>query len=82
MFSNHPGYGDLRDPGNTLPVWLHRAGYRTGFMGKFLNGYNDVAGMSPAPGFDRWFQFIRFPGYYNYEVSDEGRRVRYGHRAP
>ncbi len=80
VFSNHPGYSDLSDPGNTLPVWLDRAGYRTGFVGKFLNGYNDVAGVSPAPGFDRWFQFIKYPGYYRYEVSDEGRRVRYGHQ--
>jgi N-acetylglucosamine-6-sulfatase len=80
VFSNHPGYGDLRDPGNTLPVWLHKAGYRTGFVGKFLNGYNDLAGASPAPGFDRWFQFIKYPGYYDYAVSDDGRIARYGHR--
>jgi arylsulfatase A-like enzyme len=26
---NIPGYGALGDPGNTLPVWLRRAGYRT-----------------------------------------------------
>jgi N-acetylglucosamine-6-sulfatase len=80
VFSNHPGYPDLRDPQNTLPVWLHHAGYRTGFVGKFLNGYNDLAGASPAPGFDRWFQFIRYPGYYDYEVSDDGRIAHYGHR--
>jgi N-acetylglucosamine-6-sulfatase len=80
VFSNHPGYGDLREPGNTLGVWLQRAGYRTGLMGKFLNGYNDVAGLKPAPGFDRWFQFIRYPGYYDYRVSDQGRLALYGHR--
>jgi arylsulfatase A-like enzyme len=80
VFSNNPGYGDLRDPQNTLPVWLHQAGYRTGFVGKFLNGYSDLAGLGPAPGFDRWFAFVGYPGYYNYEVSDNGRRVRYGHR--
>ena len=80
VFSNNPGYRNLRDPQNTLSVWLHKAGYRTGLIGKFLNGYNGLAGLSAAPGFDRWFQFVNHPGYYGYEVSDHGRLVRYGHR--
>src|SRR4051812_28499432 len=54
VFTNTPGYASLRQPRNTLPVWLQRAGYRTGFVGKFLNGYTDVAGPTPAPGFDDW----------------------------
>ncbi len=32
------GFRALRD-GSTLPVWLHRAGYDTTFLGKYLNGY-------------------------------------------
>jgi arylsulfatase A-like enzyme len=64
VFTNVPGYADLRDPRSTLAVWLHRAGYRTGLVGKFLNGYSDVEGTSPAPGFDRWFSFVGFPDYY------------------
>ena len=48
VFSNHPGYGDLRDPGNTLPVWLQNAGYRTGLFGKFMNHYEDVSGRGSA----------------------------------
>src|SRR3954452_25527850 len=34
------GYSKLAPTlGNTLPVWLQRAGYYTGHVGKFLNGY-------------------------------------------
>ena len=80
VFSNHPGYADLRDPGNTLPVWLQNAGYRTGLFGKFMNHYEDVSGAAPAPGFDRWFAFLGGSSeYFNYRVSDNGAIRRYGH---
>ena len=80
VFSNDPGYPSLRDPQNTLPVWLQRAGYRTGFIGKYLNSYTDVAGATPAPGWDRWFAFMSFPGYFDYNVSRNGRIRHFGHR--
>jgi arylsulfatase A-like enzyme len=40
VWSQAPPYGfqALHD-GSTLPVWLHRAGYDTSFLGKYLNGY-------------------------------------------
>jgi arylsulfatase A-like enzyme len=79
VFSNHPGYAELRDPSNTLPVWLHRAGYRTAIFGKFLNHYDEVGGASPAPGFDRWFE-VQGSSYYGYRVSDDGIARNYGHR--
>src|SRR6476659_679433 len=72
VFSNVGAYKDLRDKRDTLPVWLRGAGYRTGFIGKFLNKYSNVAGAKPAPGFDRWFSYIGTPSYYNYTVSDDG----------
>jgi len=31
--------GDRLNDANTLPVWLDRADYRTGLIGKYLNGY-------------------------------------------
>jgi N-acetylglucosamine-6-sulfatase len=45
--------GDKLDDTNTLPVWLDNAGYRTGLIGKYLNGYpwNKGAGYVP-PGWD------------------------------
>ena len=41
--SNRLGYVALREKINTLPAWLHRAGYRTVHVGKYLNGYEAVA---------------------------------------
>lgn len=78
VLSNDPGYPSLIGKGNTLPVWLRRAGYRTAFVGKFLNGYETFAGNSPAPGFDRWFGFNDRPGYYDYTVSADGAPRSYG----
>lgn len=52
---------------STVGVYLDRAGYRTGFMGKFLNGYRPLGGgggesgepVYPEkyvpPGWDEWF---------------------------
>jgi N-acetylglucosamine-6-sulfatase len=81
VFSNHPGYRDLRDPQDTLPVWLHDAGYATGMFGKFMNHYSHVGGKGPAPGFERWFAFLDAKAhYYDYEVSDNGTVRSYGHR--
>ena len=65
VFSNRPGYADLRDPQNTLPVWLQNSGYRTGLFGKFMNHYSDGAGALPAPGFDRWFALLDGRGSYS-----------------
>ncbi len=78
VFSNDPGYGSLRDKHTTLPVWLHRAGYATALVGKFLNHYTDLQGATPAPGFDRWFSYDGHPGYYNYGVSDDGKHLQFG----
>ncbi len=38
--------------GNSLPVWLQDAGYKTMMIGKFLNLYNHRVGV--PPGWDRW----------------------------
>ncbi len=75
VFSNRPGYPALVDRGNTLPVWLDRAGYRTGMIGKFLNRYRSDR---PAPGFDEWFAGTGT--YFGYNVSDNGTVRHYGTR--
>jgi N-acetylglucosamine-6-sulfatase len=80
VFSNDPGYASLNGKHDTLPRWLHRAGYRTGFVGKFLNQYSTVAGNAGAPGFDDWFGFLEPPGYYHYAVSDNGTPESFGDR--
>jgi N-acetylglucosamine-6-sulfatase len=78
VFSNDPGYPTLRQKADTLPVWLGRAGYRTGFVGKFLNGYVDDAGYAPAPGFDSWFAYDASLSYLDYTVSEGGQPRSFG----
>jgi N-acetylglucosamine-6-sulfatase len=43
---------------DTLPVWLQAAGYRTGFVGKYVNGYGENGDTEPdtyvPPGWDEW----------------------------
>src|SRR5690349_8668226 len=57
----HGGFQAL-DPTEEASAWFRDAGYRTGFVGKFLNGYgpNDVR---PA-GWSRWDALTR--GVYDY----------------
>ncbi len=47
------GYYKL-DNTNTLPVWLHDAGYETAFMGKYLNEYGERDQLETPPGWDNW----------------------------
>ncbi|HYH61560.1 MAG TPA: sulfatase, partial [Solirubrobacterales bacterium] len=51
------GLGKLSQK-DTLPVWLDQAGYRTAFVGKYLNGYGkeNLGGSEYVPpGWDQWF---------------------------
>jgi arylsulfatase A-like enzyme len=72
------GYKDLNDKTQTLASWLQAAGYRTIHLGKFLNHYEDVEGLAPAPGWTDWETLLDHD-YYGYRMSDNGTRVRYGH---
>jgi N-acetylglucosamine-6-sulfatase len=73
VLSNKDGYASLIRKGDTLPVWLRRAGYRTAHVGKWLNGYTDVAApREVAPGWDQWHT-MPDPGYYDYLISHNGR---------
>ena len=50
------------DPTQEISAWFKQGGYRTGFVGKFLNGYTD---RDPRPaGWDVWDALTR--GVYNY----------------
>jgi arylsulfatase A-like enzyme len=79
------GYQAL-DGGNTLPVWLHDAGYRTAHVGKYLNGYgNPKVGGDPTevpPGWDRWVAPVDHTEYrlYDYRLNENGIVRRYGSR--
>jgi arylsulfatase A-like enzyme len=59
---------------NTLPVWLHRVGYRTALIGKYLNGYPWTRGNYIPPGWDDWHAFLTPPGvnYFGYKLNENG----------
>jgi arylsulfatase A-like enzyme len=70
-------YGDQR---KCFAVPMQRAGYRTAFMGKYLNGYVPQR-MGPEPGWDEW-DVGGGGGYaeFGYTLNENGRPVHYGHR--
>ena len=50
------GWNAFRDDeASTLAVWLKAGGYRTAFLGKYLNSYSST---SVPPGWDRWYSFV------------------------
>ncbi len=77
---------------NTFATSLLRAGYRTAFMGKYLNDYNPAQSRTPLretlfgpyvpPGWSTW-DGVGSGGYsgYNYGIAD-GRKVQYYGNAP
>ena len=69
------------DETDTLAVWLHDAGYTTGLVGKYLNGYPWDRGPYVPPGWDRWFAKTNdalATTYEGYGVVDQGAWRRYG----
>jgi arylsulfatase A-like enzyme len=69
---------------DTIATALHDAGYRTGLIGKYLNGYNTgTETLYVPPGWDRWFAYAsRNPGYYDYAMFDDRSGIRrYGSEA-
>jgi N-acetylglucosamine-6-sulfatase len=78
VLSNRPGYSDLLLKGSVLPAWLRRAGYATFHVGRYLNGYKQVSGARPAPGWKRWFTVLEPRNYYGYQLAIERKTVRAG----
>jgi arylsulfatase A-like enzyme len=76
-------FQEFRD-GNTLPVALKRVGYRTGYVGKYLNGYGDTDSSERyiPPGWDSWRAPVRGTATHQFGyVLNENRRLRrYGSR--
>src|SRR5262249_43268194 len=64
---------------NSLGAWLQNAGYVTGFMGKFINGYGKGDALHIPPGWDEWDAFIRKANYWNYSLNENGKIVSYHH---
>jgi N-acetylglucosamine-6-sulfatase len=60
------------DGGNSLPVWLQQAGYRTMHLGRYLNGYLATDGVPPG-----WSDWNGLPhanafNYTSWKVNEDG----------
>ena len=79
---NPYGWYGMQNRQNILPAWLQKAGYRTGMVGKWLNGYGAqtmaVKGEKPK-GFDIWRGLLDVSAYdyYNFIMSVDGKSNRY-----
>jgi arylsulfatase A-like enzyme len=75
------GWYGMEDRGNILPTWLKKAGYRTGLIGKWLNGYGarDAHGEVPR-GFDIWRGLLDVSAYdyYNFIMNRNGKLRAWG----
>jgi N-acetylglucosamine-6-sulfatase len=74
------GYPALADRADTLGVWLQDAGYRTAWIGKFLNGYGREGDYRIAPGWSNWQVPVELTELrmYGYRLNENGRIVAYG----
>jgi N-acetylglucosamine-6-sulfatase len=73
--ANHGGFASL-DHSETLPVWLDRAGYATGHVGKYMNG---TPKEGVPPGWDEWYSTFasETERFYNYRLNQNGDLVQY-----
>ena len=71
------------DPRGNLAEAVQGAGYRTGFIGKYMNGYWKAAERRPKraipPGFDQWIASLDH-AMYGYRLNVDGRLKRVGRR--
>jgi N-acetylglucosamine-6-sulfatase len=77
------GWKKFRSDGrerSTVATWLNAAGYTTGLMGKYLNGYGEGHTTTHVPpGWDRWWGW---QGGYNefgdhYKINEDGKIKTY-----
>jgi arylsulfatase A-like enzyme len=66
-----------------LAVWMHKAGYETGLVGKYVNAYTDgFVHHAIPPGWDDWqvMDSVPMEAYYNYSLNSNGHLVHYGNK--
>jgi arylsulfatase A-like enzyme len=62
---------------DNLAVWLRKAGYHTGLVGKYLNGYENDPEV--PPGWSDWHAASpATQRVYNFPLNDNGARTHYG----
>jgi N-acetylglucosamine-6-sulfatase len=74
--------GSHFDDDESIAVWLNRAGYRTGLVGKYLNEYPFGRGRDYIPpGWDEWHAVLDSgdeADYYRYRMNENGTARSYG----
>jgi arylsulfatase A-like enzyme len=67
---------------STVATWLQDAGYHTGLMGKYLNGYptKDIPETYMPPGWNEWYSPVEGNAYdeFGYKMNENGTVVTYG----
>jgi arylsulfatase A-like enzyme len=94
QYAHHTGVWDNFGPhsfpafteaSNDLAVWMHRAGYQTALVGKYVNAYTNASvHHAIPPGWDDWqvMDSIPMEAYYNYSINDNGHLEHYGSQPP
>jgi len=73
--------GTAKEEYNSLPVWLQTAGYFTGHIGKYMNGYgDDTEETYVPPGYDIWNGLVGASTYsmYGYSLNKNGQVLTFG----
>lgn len=77
---NDGGYQTYKardDEQRAFAVQLQNAGYQTGFMGKYLNGY--LPKNAPEPGWSEWDAAGNGYPEFGYKLNQDGKTQQYGH---
>jgi arylsulfatase A-like enzyme len=77
IFTGRYAHNAKPAPYPTFATALHRAGYRTGMLGKYLPGFS--APELPAADWDEWDVASRSGTGFNYDLSENGTVHHYGH---
>ncbi|MFL5766622.1 MAG: sulfatase-like hydrolase/transferase [Actinomycetota bacterium] len=88
VYSNIPPHGGFQtfvttnhEDRSTIATWLQKAGYDTGIVGKYLNGYTAGKTAYVSPGWNTW-DVLANPGadggYFNETMSLNGVSKAYG----
>ena len=73
----------LSEENSTIATWLQSGGYRTGLIGKYLNGYpNGVDKKYIPPGWDEFYSLVEGDPLemYSYTLNENGRLKKYGRK--
>ena len=75
------GFEKFRDEGveeDTIATRLQEEGYRTAYLGKYLNGYGKEDPTYVPPGWDEWYGKLDEQKLYDYSINENGEEVSYG----